>query len=120
MYNGLKNSNAIFYAGQICLILEYLHSLHIIYRNLRGENILIDSDGYLKLADFGFAKSCKNGRTYTLCGTPENLAPEVILNKGHGKPADWWALGTLIYEMIAGFNPYHDKDPMVVYQKIIQ
>ena len=62
---------------------------------------MIAADGYLKLTDFGFAKYIE-GRTYTLCGTPEYLAPEILLNKGHGKPVDWWCLGILIYEMLAG------------------
>jgi len=83
------------------LMFEYLHSVDIIYRDLKPENILIQFDGYLKLTDFGFAKHCL-GKTYTLCGTPEYLAPEILLNKGHGKPVDWWCLGILIYEMLAG------------------
>ena len=91
-----------------------LQSKDIIYRDLKPENILIDKDGYLKLTDFGFAKYCTS-RTFTLCGTPEYLAPEVLLNKGHGKPVDWWTLGILIYEMIAGIDPFNDDDTMAVY-----
>ena len=72
----------------IITIFEYLHSKNIIYRDLKPENILIQKNRYLKLTDFGFAKYLDNGKTYTLCGTPEYLAPEIILNKGHGKPAD--------------------------------
>ena len=110
---------AIFYAGQIVLIFEYLHSKNIIYRDLKPENLLIDSEGYLKLVDFGFAKVCVK-RTYTLCGTPEYIAPEILLNKGHGKPVDWWTFGIFIYEMIAGIPPFNDEDPMGIYQKIIK
>jgi serine/threonine protein kinase len=110
---------AMFYAGQIVLIFEYLHSKNIIYRDLKPENILIDNKGYLKLTDFGFAKVCK-GRTYTLCGTPGYISPEILLNKGHGKPVDWWTLGILIYEMIVGIDPFNDEDTMAIYQKVIK
>lgn len=115
----LEQSHACFYAAQVTLIFEYLHSKNIIYRDLKPENILIAGDGYLKLTDFGFAKIVE-GRTYTLCGTPEYLAPEILLNKGHGKPVDWWTLGILIYEMNAGIDPFTDDDPMEIYQKILK
>jgi serine/threonine protein kinase len=83
------------------MIFEYMHSMSIVYRDLKPENLLVNADGYLKLTDFGFAKVVKN-RTYTVCGTPEYIAPEILLNKGHGKPVDWWALGILIFEMVHG------------------
>jgi serine/threonine protein kinase len=83
-------------------------------RDLKPENILIDEEGYLKLTDFGFAKYVDT-RTYTLCGTPEYLAPEMLLNKGHGKPVDWWTFGILLYEMLAGIDPFSDDDPMLIY-----
>ena len=86
-------------------IFEYMHGLNIVYRDLKPENLLVSADGYLKLTDFGFAKVVVN-RTYTLCGTPEYIAPEILLNKGHGKPVDWWTLGILVYEMLAGFPPF--------------
>ena len=107
------------YIAEIISIFDYLHSKNIIYRDLKPENILIHKSGYLKLTDFGFAKIVE-GRTYTLCGTPEYLAPEIILNKGHGKPVDWWTCGILLYEMIAGIDPFSDDDPMMVYQKILK
>ena len=110
--------HAKFYASQIISILEYLHSLNIVYRDLKPENILININGYLKITDFGFAKKVR-GKTYTLCGTPEYMAPEVVMNKGHSKPVDWWTLGILFYEMLVGIEPFHDENPMMVYQKIL-
>jgi len=115
----LESDHARLYAAQITTIFEYLHSKNIIYRDLKPENLLISSDGFLKLTDFGFAKVVES-RTYTLCGTPEYLAPEILLNKGHGKPVDWWTLGIIIYEMLAGIDPFSDEDPMAIYQKILK
>jgi len=112
------NDLSCFFGAQIAAIFEYCHSKNIVYRDLKPENILINADGYVKLTDFGFAKVIEH-RTYTLCGTPEYIAPEVLLNKGHGKPVDWWTLGILIYEMIVGYPPFVDEDPMGIYQKIL-
>jgi protein kinase X len=118
----LDNENARFYAAEIALAFEYLHSHNIVYRDLKPENLLIDSLGHMKIADFGFAKILRaeeGYRTWTLCGTPEYLAPEIIQSKGHGKPVDWWALGILIYEMLAGYAPFFADDPFGIYQKIL-
>merc|ERR1711939_279835 len=109
-----------FYAALTAAGFAHIHSKNIIHRDLKPENILICQNGYSKLTDFGFAKILEPGtRTYTLCGTPEYIAPEVLLNKGHGKPVDWWTLGILIYEMIVGQPPFCDEDPMGIYQKIL-
>ena len=113
-----NNHTTKFYAAQITLIFEYLHLDKIIYRDLKPENLLLDREGYLKITDFGFAKRVEF-KTYTLCGTPEYIAPEVLLNKGHNKGVDWWTLGILNYEMLAGQPPFVDDDPMGIYQKIL-
>ncbi|CAF1138134.1 unnamed protein product [Rotaria magnacalcarata] len=145
----LPEDQVQFYASQIVLAFEYLHNLNIIYRNLKVEEILFEADGYLKLTDFGFAKVVQE-RTYTLCGTPEYLAPEIITgighNKsvdywalgiliyeltvylapeiitgiGHNKSVDYWALGILIYELTVGVTPFQDEDPMRIFTKILQ
>lgn len=120
--NKFTNDQALFYAASIALVFEYLHGepRHIVHRDLKPENVLLGHDGYAKLTDFGFAKAVEPGtRTYTLCGTPEYIAPEVLLNKGHGKPVDWWTLGILTYEMIIGQPPFCDEEPMGIYQKIL-
>merc|ERR1711937_507945 len=112
------NSTAKFYAAQVAMIFDYLHRQNIIYRDLKPENLLLDNQGYIKITDFGFAKRVAF-KTYTLCGTPEYIAPEVLLNKGHGKGVDWWTLGILVYEMLAGQPPFVDDDPMGIYQQIL-
>lgn len=107
-----------FYLSTIVLALKYLHSFNIIYRDLKPENLLLDARGYLRLTDFGFAKIIED-RTWTLCGTPEYLAPEIIQSDGHGKAADWWACGVLCYEMLVGYPPFYDESPYGIYEKIL-
>ena len=109
---------SIFYAANVVLAFQYLHSYNIVYRDLKPENLIIDVDGYLKLTDFGFAKIVTN-RTYTLCGTPEYVAPEIIRCKGHGKEVDWWALGILMYEMLVGIDPFNANSPMETFKRIL-
>jgi len=114
----LPDADGKFYSAEIVLAFAYLHEKDIIYRDLKPENLLIDCDGHLKITDFGFAKVVED-RTWTLCGTPEYLAPEIIQSKGHGRAVDWWALGILIFEMLAGYPPFYDENPFGIYQKVL-
>lgn len=84
---------------------------------MKPENLLIAADGHLKITDFGFAKKIDD-RSYTLCGTPEYLAPEIILQQGHNHAVDWWALGVLLYEMLSGYPPFYDQNPYDIYRRI--
>jgi len=109
-----------FYAAEVVSALEYLHGNAIIYRDLKPENVLIDSDGHLKITDFGLAKEGlegDNSRTETFCGTPEYLAPEIIDGNPYTKAVDWWSLGCLIFEMLTGLPPFYDTDIQVMYTK---
>lgn len=121
---------AQFYAAEIVLVLEYLHECQggVAYRDLKPENLLLDEEGHIKLVDFGFAKRLGNNtnkvenkpeETYTLCGTPEYLAPEVIHNKGHTTAVDWWALGILIYEFLTGYPPFWHQNPIEIYKQCV-
>lgn len=110
--DGVPASHAKFYGAGVLLGLTYLHSKDIAYRDMKPENCLIDKDGYPKVVDFGFAKVIKNTKTFTLCGTPEYLAPEIVLGRGHDKAVDYWAFGILVYEMIAGYSPFSDPENM--------
>ncbi|KIL60475.1 hypothetical protein M378DRAFT_83732 [Amanita muscaria Koide BX008] len=111
---------AKFYAAEVALALHYLHGLDIIYRDLKPENILLNHDGHIKVADFGFAKECAN-TAWTLCGTPDYLAPEIVNQQRYNKSVDWYALGVLIFEMLAGVPPFHQPDGNhgALYEKVL-
>ncbi|KAN0062723.1 cAMP-dependent protein kinase catalytic subunit [Thecaphora frezii] len=111
---------AKFYTAEVALAIDYLHQNNIVYRDLKPENILLGADGHLKITDFGFAKYVPDV-TWTLCGTPDYLAPEIVSSKGYNKSVDWWALGVLLYEMLAGHPPFFTEDgnPIKLYEKII-
>ncbi|KAI8072073.1 camp-dependent protein kinase 5 [Thamnidium elegans] len=110
---------AKFYAAEVTLAIEYLHNKDVVYRDLKPENLLLDTNGHIKITDFGFAKHVPD-ITWTLCGTPDYLAPEVIQSKGYSKAVDWWSLGVLIFEMLAGYPPFYDDDHLKLYEKILQ
>ena len=110
-------SDARFYIAQIIDALDTLHRNKIIYRDLKPENLLLDSDGYLKFVDFGVAKKIEN-KTNTLAGTPTYMAPEIVKQEYYSFEVDWWSLGILTYEMTVGLDPWDEKDPMKIYEKI--
>lgn len=119
LWHHFPNDAALFYSAEILLALEHIHEAGYMYRDLKPENILIDFRGDIKIADFGFCKADK-GKTFTVCGTPEYLAPEIIKSEGHGKCVDWWAFGILIYEMLVGYPPFFDHNPYKIYKKVVQ
>uniref|UniRef100_A0A3Q3WR99 protein kinase C n=1 Tax=Mola mola TaxID=94237 RepID=A0A3Q3WR99_MOLML len=112
---------AMFYAACVVLGLQFLHDHKIVYRDLKLDNLLLDTDGYVKIADFGL---CKEGmgfgdRTSTFCGTPEFLAPEVLTDTSYTRAVDWWGLGVLIYEMLVGESPFPGDDEEEVFDSIV-
>lgn len=117
---------ACFYAAQLAQAMGTLHSKGIIYRDLKPENVLLGADGYLKITDFGLSKTGldnmrKGGatKTYSFCGTPEYLAPEIIEGHGHDKSVDWWSLGAILYEMLCGFPPHYNKNRKQMLKDIV-
>ncbi|BFF96223.1 cGMP-dependent protein kinase isozyme 2 forms cD4/T1/T3A/T3B [Drosophila madeirensis] len=115
------DSTTRFYTACVVEAFDYLHSRNIIYRDLKPENLLLNDRGYVKLVDFGFAKKLQTGRkTWTFCGTPEYVAPEVILNRGHDISADYWSLGVLMFELLTGTPPFTGSDPMRTYNIILK
>jgi serine/threonine protein kinase len=100
---------ARFYMAELVLALEYLHLQGVVYRDVKPENILIDSEGHIRLTDFGLSKSGlleKGGMTESFCGTTEYLAPEIIQSGSYGFSVDWYSAGLVLYEMLSGFNPF--------------
>ena len=117
-----NNEKTKFYILELVLALEFLHKRNMIYRDLKPENILLDEKGHVKLTDFGLSKILDedNKKTYTICGTPQYLAPEVLLKMGYDKAVDWWSLGCVMYEMLSGRLPFCIKRGMKLTQKIYE
>ncbi|XP_072921323.1 cGMP-dependent protein kinase 2 isoform X1 [Hemitrygon akajei] len=100
---------------------DYLHHIGVVYRDLKPENLMLDTEGYIKLVDFGFAKKIGRGqKTWTFCGTAEYVAPEIILNKGHDFGVDFWSLGILVFELLTGSPPFSGYDQMMTYNLILK
>ncbi|KAK0405057.1 hypothetical protein QR680_017781 [Steinernema hermaphroditum] len=116
-----SEERSCFYAACVLLGLEFLHSHKIIYRDLKLDNLLLDKDGYVKLADFGLCKEGMgpNDRTSTFCGTPEFLAPEVLTENTYTRAIDWWGLGVLIFEMLVGEPPFSGDDEEEIFDSIV-
>ena len=110
-----------FYTAELLCALECLHGFNVIYRDLKPENILLDYQGHIALCDFGLCKldMKDEDRTNTFCGTPEYLAPELLMGNGYNKTVDWWTLGVLLYEMLTGLPPFYDENTNEMYRKIL-
>ncbi|KAK0152565.1 cGMP-dependent protein kinase 2 [Merluccius polli] len=118
--NFFDDSIGRFCIGCVLEAFDYLHVRGIVYRDLKPENLLLDADGYVKMADFGFAKKIGLGKkTWTFCGTPEYVAPEVVMNKGHDFGADCWSLGILIFELLTGNPPFSGSDHIKIYTMVL-
>jgi len=117
-----RENEARIMVAEVGMALGHLHSLDVIYRDLKPENILLDDMGHICLTDFGLSKELEmdNQEANTFCGTPEYLAPEIVLNKGHGKAVDWWSLGILLYELTVGIPPFYSQNVHEMYQLIKQ
>merc|ERR1719413_173354 len=114
-----SDKHAKFYVAGVVFAFEHCHQRHIIYRDLKPENLLLTDKGQIKLTDMGLAKFVI-GKTFTTCGTPDYFAPEVIASTGHTNAVDWWTLGILLYELLSGHPPFESAYPMQIYSKVMK
>jgi cGMP-dependent protein kinase len=114
-----SSTHAKYYSASVVMAFEHLHDRHVIYRDLKPENLLLTAEGHLKLTDMGLAKFAL-GKTYTTCGTPEYFAPEVIRSTGQTRAVDWWTLGILIFEFMTGAAPFRAETDMAMYGKVLK
>lgn len=116
-----NDSVARFYVACVVEAFDYLHKRHYCYRDLKPENLMVDNNGYVRLVDLGFAKKVPPGhKTWTFCGTPEYIPPEIISNTGHNIAADYWSLGILIFELLSKRTPFRAKDDLAIYEGILR
>ncbi|CZS88674.1 probable calcium-independent protein kinase C [Rhynchosporium graminicola] len=115
------SKRAQFYAAEVCLALKYFHENGVIYRDLKLDNIMLTLDGHIKVADYGLCKENMwyGSTTSTFCGTPEFMAPEILLDKKYGRQVDWWAFGVLIYQMLLQQSPFRGEDEDEIYDAIL-
>jgi serine/threonine protein kinase len=112
---------AVHWTAEIILALEHLHKMGVAYRDLKPENLLLDGDGHIRLCDFGLAKSgleAPNEGAFSMCGTPEYLAPEMLKREGHGTAVDWWGLGMVLFELLTGLPPWYTTDTAKLFERV--
>lgn len=118
-FKKFSEDRARFYAAEILCGLKFLHNEGIIYRDLKLDNVLLDSKGHCKISDFGMCKKIpKDGKTHTFCGTPDYIAPEILQGHYYNFSVDYWSFGVLLYEMLTGYSPFHGEDEEELFNAI--